>query len=195
MSDISREMEAALVDSVSRTMEDMAFEQIEQLSEADAKAILEAPQMGNFDGENSYAGLGEGLMCLPQSNEQIWAALNLIDPIQGEIIIEVPQGYAAMMTESLFGPADDPYAEDLLRDALAEVLNTLAGLFVKALIPSSREYSLGFPATGTGSSPNLQPGAKTWYFDLSGQIMTVTMSIGEFGEFNLGAVTQREVIS
>jgi hypothetical protein len=195
MKPISVEMEQAVVDAISSTMEDMAFEQIERISEADARALMDAPCLRNDPNDRHIMELSEGLQYLSQSIEQIWAALSLIDPIQGEITIEVPRQYAAQMTEELFGPADEQYSEDLLRDTLAEVLNTMAGLFVKALIPSYQEYSLGLPATGCGDTVPKQTQSQSYYFDLSGQVMTVSLMIDAPIEFEDLKATEQEVLS
>lgn len=117
-------VKTAMVNAVTETMENMAFEQVEEAIE---------PIAGQF-------------------GEIIWASLPIIRPATAEISIELSSEYAKAVTESLFGFTENGPDESIVRDALAEMLNTIGGRFMAYLTPSQQEFELGLPTVGAGKS-------------------------------------------
>jgi len=122
-------VKAAMVNAVTETMENMAFEQVEEATD-----------------EN-----------VVQSGNVIWASLPVIRPSAAEISIELSNDYAKAVTEALFGFSENGPDETIVNDALAEMLNTIGGRFMAQLTPAQQEFELGLPKVGTGKtkiSPN-----------------------------------------
>lgn len=117
-------VKSAIVNAVTETMENMAFEQVEEAIEATA-----APA-GNI----------------------IWASMPVIRPAKAEISIELSNDYAKAVTEALFGFMENGPDESIVRDALGEMLNTIGGRFMAQLTPAQQEFELGLPSVGAGKS-------------------------------------------
>jgi len=112
----------AMVNAVTETMENMAFEQVEEAVEPTA-----AP-----------------------TGDIIWATMPVICPATAEISIELSKEYARAITEALFGFIENGPDDNIIRDALAEMLNTIGGRFMAQLTPSHQEFELGLPKVGAG---------------------------------------------
>jgi CheY-specific phosphatase CheX len=148
MSDNDDLLESALTNAVSETMENMAFEQVDSLQP-------DAPR---------------------QENRNLWAVLPIIKPISGEISIQLSADYARVLTESLFEGSDGIPTAEMVRDALAEILNTIAGRFMSRLIPTKEEFELGLPRVNLGKCPFEKTKTISRDFDVGGQILTAYLS-------------------
>jgi CheY-specific phosphatase CheX len=116
-------VKSAMVSAVTETMENMAFEQVEEAPDTSAPA-----------------------------GDVIWASMPVIRPSKAEISIELSTDYAKAVTEALFGFMENGPDENIVRDALAEMLNTIGGRFMAQMTPAKQEFELGLPSVGTGKS-------------------------------------------
>ena len=137
-------VKSAMVNAVTETMENMAFEQVE-----------EAPQTSAPTGD------------------LIWASMPVIRPAKAEISLELSNEYAKAVTEALFGFMENGPDENIVRDALAEMLNTIGGRFMAQMTPAKLEFELGLPSVGTGKSKVSTNDAAAVNFNVGEHILRV----------------------
>lgn len=146
MIDNAELIESSLMTALTKTMEDMAFEEIEFLGRDMVTPVI------------------------PEDN--LWARLAILQPFEGEICIEVSAGYARLVTEALYGAMPEDITDEAVGDALAEILNTIAGVFMKAYTPHDKSFELGLPSTGKGIMNNILPKILSLSFDVGGQVLS-----------------------
>jgi CheY-specific phosphatase CheX len=119
----------ALWEAVSKVFENMAFEEVD-------------PVENNSQYQES-------------SPKKLWAVLPILQPVSGEIFTCMSSKCAQQITENIYGLQcqDSEVAQNAVLDALAEILNTIGGRFMSALLPSNQGFELGFPTTGKGEPP------------------------------------------
>ncbi len=143
-------LERALTSAVALTMENMAFEQADTLS-PDSSTEESIPR-------------------------NLWVTLPIIKPLPGEISIQLSMDYARSLAGSLFEGSDNLPTDELVKDALAEVLNTIAGRLMTQLVPSKEEFEMGLPRVSAGECPISKEGALCRNFDVGGHILTAYLS-------------------
>ncbi len=121
--------------AVAITLEDMAFEQVDIIDDQEEIKNFETTTPDDTPPDTA-------------KNEFIWAKIDLNEPLSGNLTIIMEQAYARLICEALFGFGEEDPTEDIIRDASAEMLNTIGGCFMKELIPPNQEYRIGFPETG-----------------------------------------------
>ncbi len=164
-------VELALAEAISRTMEDMAFEQIAPVIDNERIETFEAAKSTGSTGEKPNSEEGgineETLEVQTEQRERLWSICPLIYPMEGEIIILLESEQAQQISEVLFGFIEEERSEEIINDTMSEVLNTIAGCFMKELIPPDQEYEIGFPRTGRGEHPVPEQLAAEMYFEVS----------------------------
>ncbi len=173
--------ESALVEAISRTMEGMAFTDIEVLKDQEGIDVFD-----QFEGKNKMSELLD--------NSIMWAILPLINPLTGSILIEVKYDYGQLISQALFGFENGDTSEEIIFDALAESLNTICGCFIKALIPPDKEYEIGFPTTGKGEYPRNGNSGVTMYFNVGGNTMKAVILGDDFQTADTGDFINQEMI-
>jgi CheY-specific phosphatase CheX len=159
---------SALLAAVTDTLEGMAFIQADLMQESEA----------------SFPGL-ENLQ---------WVALPIFKPYQGDIVIEFPIELGKQIAEALYGPEDSCAEETVVSDTLAELLNTLAGRFMKELLEPDRDFELGFPTVGKGKAPGGADQATSLVFDIAGLLFRASVAGEDFKALN-HSKTSPEVVS
>ena len=112
-----QEMNNALVDAVCETLENMAFMEAFQ---ADVPLPLEG-------------------------SDVLTVSLLIHDPQPGELWMTIPRPLLLKVAEGVFALPSEDLGDQILRDLLAEILNTLAGRFLTRLLPPLQSYRLGLP--------------------------------------------------
>ena len=96
--------------------------------------------------------------------DALWARVPVLEPVAGGVTLLCPPGLARALADALtMGcPGGDLApeiacrvalgAERLHLDALAELVNTLAGRLLGRIVPERQAFRLGLPETGTGHS-------------------------------------------
>ncbi len=223
MSENENPLKSAMVIAVSKTLENMAFEQVE-LIEGDiasymkekyenTNAILSIP---DDPGDHSYTEDGASPAAVPEvenisvaadnadENEdpsvvestegKIWATIPILKPLRGEIVLIFPSDYAEQLTKAIFGGLD---SEELnggtVNDAVAEIINIIAGCFAQELFPDDKRYELGLPNTGWEESPMLENKAITLSFDLGGNILIAELGGEDFCNYENSRKIQEKV--
>jgi len=182
MSDTVLMLDQALLKALSLTMEDMAFEQVDKIT--DDERIKDFERISP-DGEENL--LDETDHNGDNSNEQakFWAVLKLKAPLTGDIVIEVKRNYAAAVCDALYGMGLKEPHDEMIGDTMAELLNTISGCFMKELIPPEQKYELGFPVTGKGIFESQDDPAMVSYYDISGNVLKVTLVGTDFNKSRL----------
>ncbi|MCZ6820073.1 MAG: chemotaxis protein CheX [Calditrichaeota bacterium] len=141
MSENQNRLETSLSSAVATTLENMTFEEIEVVDEPASAEI---------------------------SDDMIWAAVPILQPHEGELVVRVAPEYAKILAEEVFGSADEAISDAAVKDVIAEMANTIAGRFMNELVPSDEEFRLGLPNTGVGK---FQEG--------SDQVTSILINVGE----------------
>jgi CheY-specific phosphatase CheX len=161
-------IESALTNAVSETMENMAFEQVDM------------PQP-----DNPPQATGE---------KYFWASLPIIKPLTGRIEIQLSIDYARILAQSLFEGSDNKPTDDLVKDAVAEVLNTIAGRFMTQLVPPKEEFELGLPNVIIGKCPADQINGIHRSFDVGGHLLTAFL-FGITENASMGKGIKEEILN
>lgn len=177
-------VQLALTEAISKTMEDMAFEQI--------APVIDDKKIEAFEVVNSAVSTGEEPKSeeveineeLPEvqtaQQERIWSNCPLIRPLKGNIVILLENEQAQQISESLFGFIEEERSEEIINDAISEVLNTITGCFMKKLIPPDQKFEIGFPKTGRGEYPIPEQLAAEMYYEIGDYIMKAVVGGSEF---------------
>lgn len=112
---------------------------------------------------------------LPQ--EPGWSAsVPVLEPQRGEVELCLTAELADILAEDLIGPLVDTIDENLVRDALAELTNTLAGRLLNLIVPTARTFQLGLP-TVTRVEHFQPPQSGTLSpFDVSGRRLSLVLT-------------------
>ncbi len=101
------------------------------------------------------------------------ADVDSVSPVKGKMTLQIPSDLALDITKDIFGWMEDQDPEEtMIRDTLAELINTIAGRIMTRLIPENESFELGLPGTGTGllASPST---VEIFYFMLNDQIFSL----------------------
>ena len=135
MSGYKMEFYQAMLQAVKQTFENMAFVEV---TEQAAECELQTPA------------------------EMAWASILIHDPQQGEVRLALPRTLLVELTAGMFGIEADEVTGEQQDDILAELLNTLAGLFMTNLLPDDQAYQLGLPEHGEGEFSAADEVSVTW---------------------------------
>jgi len=202
MSQNEDHLNQSLVAAVSKTLENMAFEQVE-LIEGSLEEYMAARDasleqaLSAIDGERSDIEEPEPAMetaadndsteaILPEDavEEDLWASIPLLKPFHGELILVFPSVYAGQLTESIYGGLTVVDSKEVsVNDAIAEVINIIAGCFVQELIPSDKRFELGLPNTGWGEIPLAENIITELNFDLGGHVLRAIVAGQDFRNY------------
>lgn len=148
MSISKEEIKEAYVKAMQETLENMAFEQALLLEEP-----IEADEL---------------------EDEKIWAKLDMIDPVQGILYIKLCKDCAESLAENILGMPEDEegFSETMITDTVAELINTIAGRFMRSIVPEDYEFQIGLPETGKGDLSLDKKEFLTLYFETAGRTFT-----------------------
>ena len=127
----------AVLDSVSETFETMIFTHVD---------ITEADDIDSWE------------------SSPFWASVDIVSPLKGYLLLVVPEDLAIDITKTLYGwqEAEEP-AEIMVKDALAEMTNTITGRLMERLTSEDKTFELGLPETGDGI-PDVSDDIEPYYF-------------------------------
>ena len=150
--------------ALSSAMENMAFEQV----------------------DIPFAGMPG-----PEIEERnLWAVLPILRPAAGEIAIRISEDYVKTLTTSLFEGSDKLVSDELTKDALAEILNTIAGCLMARLVSPMQEFELGLPKVTIGESHLDRTGHITYDFDIGGHLVSAFV-LGITAQVNTNTKTDK----
>jgi hypothetical protein len=73
------------------------------------------------------------------------ASLAVLEPVRGTIQFVMSEHQARDIATAIYGCTDDELTEAMLKDATAELINTVAGQLASTLLPPDQTFSLGLP--------------------------------------------------
>ncbi|MCF6178732.1 MAG: chemotaxis protein CheX [Geopsychrobacter sp.] len=147
----------AMLDATRQTFENMAFVEVTEQSE---ELAFESP------------------------THATWVSILIHDPLQGEVRIALPSALLTNMTADMFGIEIEEVSESQHQDIIAEMLNTLAGLFMTNLIPEDQTYQLGLPEHGEGPVPENEENAIVWNLQIEGEPLLIVANGNGFSAYN-----------
>lgn len=109
-----------IFNSVSGALEEMAFSEVDHPESA---------------GENK----------LPDSF--CWSHLSILEPAEGDISIVVPLELAYDLVSGIYAMSKAPPSDEILKDSIAELLNTIAGLIMEKVVDEDTLFKIGLPET------------------------------------------------
>ena len=81
-----------------------------------------------------------------RSDEQkYFARLKITAPVEGVVTLIVSPQLSSDIAEGLMDPDDGPPSVEMMRDTLAELLNTIAGGMMRMLVGENKTFALGLP--------------------------------------------------
>jgi hypothetical protein len=120
----------ALGDSLSETIEQVAFEE-----------VIPDPDLPPSDGPENFAP------------EIAWAMIEIIDPLPGTLALILPAELHCHLTSSVYSIPPGELTETMLLDDVAELINTIAGRLMARLLSPMDPFRLGLPRSGRGNPP------------------------------------------
>ncbi|MFQ5750929.1 MAG: chemotaxis protein CheX [bacterium] len=148
-------LHSALISAISKTMEHMAFMEIE----------VEKKQLNPLIWEENI----------------LWALLPLQKPFTGALSLEVSEEFGKFITEEVYGEGEDKqFSDHAVQDVLAEVLNTIGGRFLNKLAPLAEEIKIGVPRTGKGQIPEMAAKVASVIVNVDGNYFTTTIAGKDF---------------
>lgn len=139
----------AMFEAVCTTFENMAFVE-----------VIEQPEEANLQ--------------IPA--DAAWVSILIHDPVQGEVRLAMPQTLLTEMTANMFGIEATEVSESQQKDIIAEILNTLVGLFMTNLLPDDQTYQLGLPEHGKDQLPGYEEGSIIWNLQIEGAPLLLVAS-------------------
>lgn len=109
-------------------------------------------------------------------DELIWSKLEIKEPYKGHIMLIFPRGLASELAANMFGMDEEP-SLDVVKDSLAELLNTLTGIFMARIVSENDLFMLDVPVNGDGC-PSKIDGAECYEdnFSVCGQSFKIVLS-------------------
>ena len=140
----------ALTKAVEITFEEMAFSEVD---------IIEAGV------ERKYT-----------AGDSIQAGLAITAPFSAWIDLRMPRKLAEQITESVCMAAGGCVGSEEMNDVLAEMVNVIAGLFLKEFLPPDKSYSLDIPTVGKKPPPSKGKDRAAIFIEVEGSPVTITIS-------------------
>ena len=156
MSKVKGRFKEELTSAISKTMENMTFEDVTFIDDQEAVE--------------------------PVSKNKYWAILPVKEPFQGELVLEVPKECGRNLALEAFGEIDVTPDDEVVEDIVAEMLNTLTGSFLKVLVSKDEIFHLGLPQKGQGELPPLKETSVSVYLTVGDHCLCVSYMGNDFSE-------------
>lgn len=148
-------LDQSMVEAVADTFENLAFMEAVPAASAEKPAAISSP---------------------------VAASILILEPVVGDISLTLPRQLAMQVAETIYNLAHDEITAEMIRDIVAEFLNTFGGKFLNEFLEPGQMYSLGTPEQGEVASALCEEFVRTWYFVAEGMEFTVTLTGEEFGD-------------
>jgi chemotaxis protein CheY-P-specific phosphatase CheC len=97
------------------------------------------------------------------------ANLLVLDPIQGELVMLMPEELLKQIAGNIYALPEEELSDRMLADLMSELLNTIAGIFLSALLPSDQTFGMGLPTISRDECHELEPPVERWHFQVDGK--------------------------
>lgn len=114
--------------------------------------------------------------------DSLGVSLLVHDPVQGEFQLVMPYQLIDQIAETVYGPMMEEITDQKKFDLIAEILNTVAGRFLSAILPEDESFKLGVPCQVEDILGMTENSSIVWFFMV--EDMSFSMSI--VGETLLG---------
>lgn len=118
MEELHKLIQTKITEVMEETLENMAFISIEECS---AEEVAELDQ------------------------QQLGVNLLVTEPVLFEMHLNTSKELLYQLAENMYAMDRDELDNQLINDLLAEILNTVAGLFMSAILPPETKFALGLP--------------------------------------------------
>lgn len=147
MPDICARLTSAMTGAVSICLENMAFMSVDLLPADDDR---------------------------PAAARCSSATLLVHDPVPDEIRLEMPAEVLSEIACSIYSVSADELSAQQRLDILAEMLNTIVGLFLTDLLPSDQDFRIGLPEVEEDAGTIIEPPQDSWKFKTDYGVFTIT---------------------
>lgn len=106
-------------------------------------------------------------------DDAVCASLKVVEPTIAEIRLVLPLVTARALARLLYNIEDGAITGDMLRDVAGELLNTIGGAVMRAVLPPDTRFELGLPEIGRGGFPVDSRCRCTCSFSIDGMPLTV----------------------
>ncbi len=142
---MEKNLDQIVVAAVSETLENMAFMEVVHDESLEAEA----------------------------ADETLTAGLLSHEPVPGELRLTMPHSLLAKVAEAAYALPAESLEEQILKDLLAELLNTVSGRFLTLLLPPDQNYRLGLPEIDGESALLPEAAERSWHFRMDGEPFTL----------------------
>ncbi len=112
-----------------------------------------------------------------RSGQEGYSAVLLVhDPIQAEMQMSMPAAVLGEVAASIYASDAEELTETQRHDILAELLNTIAGLFLAELLPCEQAFRMGLPEVHKGDDHASEPQQGHWFFKTDHGCFCITLS-------------------
>ena len=116
-----------------------------------------------------------------------FSCLDVLAPVSGSLTLVTTPRLAQEITEGLVDPEDGSPSEELIFDALSELINTIGGRLMRILTPEDETFSLSLPKSFSGTAYEFDESAEFARFEIDGQSFLIVASGDEL--LKLAAMT------
>ncbi len=156
MSSMGNDLQDAMFEAASETLENMAFMEVTPLRER-------------------------------REEIKYFSTMDVLTPVSGTLTLVTTPKLAQEITEGLVDPEDGEPSEEMIFDALSELINTIGGRLMRVLTPEDETFSLGLPKSFSSSNHEFDKSSEFARFEIDGQTFLVVASGDEL--INYGAMT------
>ncbi|HIJ78004.1 MAG: response regulator [Desulfobulbaceae bacterium] len=108
-------------------------------------------------------------------HDWLWATLLVLKPIHQEFRLEMPMTLLREIASTVYeSNIDHTLNEQHIHDLLAELLNTIAGHFLRDTMPE-KTFKISTPQLGAGMPPELDINARQWHFSCDDIFFTISL--------------------
>jgi len=109
-----------------------------------------------------------------EPEDPAWVSLLVLEPTQGEFRLALSRPLLDAIGANIYG-FDTEMTDRQSADLLAELLNTILGRFMGAILPMEA-FKLGIPEAGTADWPPIEPEASHWHFTAEEHPLSIIVS-------------------
>ncbi|NCD33961.1 MAG: hypothetical protein EOL87_11175 [Spartobacteria bacterium] len=113
----------------------------------------------------------------------VWAKVDVLAPFDGSVSVAFPERLLKEVATEIYGEMGKGGSESVMRDAIAEVTNVIAGRIMNFLVSSEEEFQLGLPETGFGQLDCDTGIFFTQHYELNGAMYVVMVEGQDFMKF------------
>jgi len=100
--------------------------------------------------------------------------LDIMEPYRGFFVVSIPRPMASEIASTVLSIDEKMLTESLLVDTSGEVLNTVAGHFLRSIVPESGQFNLGLPRT-VNARELPEANAINMHFSISGEVLGISL--------------------